>query len=510
MTGLHSAAPTTPWRLAALLHGFATVAAQDDREVSGLALDSRRVQRGALFFACAGTRDHGARYIGQAVAAGAAAIVCDAAEEPPVGVPEGVPLIRVLRLADRIGPIAARFNHLPSHGLEVFGITGTNGKTSCCHYLAQAFAADGSLCGVIGTLGYGIPYGEAGELRPASHTTPDAVTLQAELARMRAAGARRIVMEVSSHALAQGRTLGVDFTGAVFTNLTRDHLDYHGDAAAYGQAKRRLFDSPGLRFAVINGDDAFGREIMASLGNELTCVSYGFGDDVPAGGGKYVRGCIIESSLAGIRLSIDSSWGEGELLTPLVGGFNAGNALAVFAVLMLSGLSLDETLRRIAGLRAVPGRMERFGGDRRRPLVIVDYAHTPDALEQTLGTLRAHAAGHLVCVFGCGGERDRGKRPLMGGIAARLADRVIVTDDNPRGEDAGAIVADILAGMPADVSVAVVSDRAEAIRMAITEADAGDVVLVAGKGHENYQEIGGRRLPFSDREAVAAALETAA
>lgn len=509
MTGLHSTAPMTPWRLAALLHGFATVAAQDDRDVSGLALDSRRVQRGDLFFARAGTRDHGARHIGQAVAAGAVAIVCDAAETPPVGAPEAVPLIRVPCLADRIGPIAARFNHQPSRALEVYGITGTNGKTSCCHYLAQAFAADGSSCGVIGTLGYGIP-GAPGALRPASHTTPDAITLQRELARMRADGARRVVMEVSSHALAQGRTLGVDFAGAVFTNLTRDHLDYHGDAAAYGQAKRRLFDSPGLRFAVINGDDAFGREILASLGDGLICVRYGLGDDIAAGGGKYVRGAVIESSLAGIRLAIDSSWGGGELLTPLLGRFNAGNALAVFAVLMLSGLTLEEALRRVAGLHAVPGRMERFGGDRRRPLVIVDYAHTPDALEQTLGTLRAHAAGRLVCVFGCGGDRDRGKRPLMGGIAARLADRVIVTDDNPRGEDARAIVADILAGMPAEARVDVVSDRAEAIRTAITEADAGDVVLVAGKGHEDYQEIGGRRLPFSDREVVAAALEMAA
>lgn len=509
MTGFHSAAPTTPWRLAALLHGFAAVDAQDDREVNGLALDSRRVQRGDLFFARAGARDHGARYAGQAVAAGAAAIACDAAEAPPAGVPEGVPLIRVQRLADRIGPIAARFHHQPARALEVFGITGTNGKTSCSHYLAQAFAADGSLCGVIGTLGYGIP-GAPDGLRPASHTTPDPITLQGELARMRAAGARRVVMEVSSHALAQGRTLGVDFTGAVFTNLTRDHLDYHGDAAAYGQAKRRLFDSPGLRFAVINGDDAFGREIMASLGREPVCVSYGLGGDVPADGRQYVRGSVIESSLAGIRLAIDSSWGRGELLTPLVGRFNASNALAVFAVLMLSGLSLDEALRRIAALRAVPGRMERFGGDRRRPLVIVDYAHTPDALEQALDTLRAHAAGRLVCVFGCGGDRDRGKRPLMGGIAARLADRVIVTDDNPRGEDALAIVADILAGMPTDAAVDVVSDRAEAIRTAITGADAGDVVLVAGKGHEDYQEIGGRRLPFSDREVVAAALEMAA
>ncbi|MDX9740953.1 MAG: UDP-N-acetylmuramoyl-L-alanyl-D-glutamate--2,6-diaminopimelate ligase [Gammaproteobacteria bacterium] len=496
----------SPWRLAALLHGFAAIDVRDDREVSGLALDSRRVRRGDLFLACAGARDSGVRHIAQAVAAGAVAVACDAGDTAADTADAGIPVIRVQRLADRIGLIAARFHHQPSRELTIIGVTGTNGKTSCSHYLAQTFSLDGAPCGVIGTLGYGVP----GELRPASHTTPDAITLQEELARLRAAGVRRVAMEVSSHALVQGRVVGVTFAGAVLTNLTRDHLDYHGSVEAYGQAKRRLFESPGLRFAVINRDDAFGRELMRSLRPDIICVSYGIDDDGPAAGEEHVTGAITETSLTGVRLVIDSSWGTGELVLPLLGRFNVRNALAVIAVLLLSGVSMDEALRRASALRAVPGRMERFGGDERRPLVIIDYAHTPDALEHVLSTLREHAAGRLLCVFGCGGDRDRGKRPLMGAIAARLSDRVIVTDDNPRGEDAGAIVADILAGMPAGAAVEAIADREQAIRTAVAGSVAGDVVLVAGKGHEEYQEIAGRRLPFSDRAVVTSALELAA
>lgn len=491
-------------RLAALLHGFAAVEPREDRDIAGLALDSRRVRRGDLFFACAGGRAHGMRFVDEAVSAGAAAVAYDAADPLALQAREtvrrDVPLIGVQGLAERIGPIAARFHRQPSRDMAVVGITGTNGKTSCCHYLAQAFSVAGETpCGVVGTLGYGL----YGALRPATHTTPDAVTLQEELARMRDAGARHVVMEVSSHALAQGRTLGVRFATAVFTNLSHDHLDYHGDLASYGRAKQRLFAVPGLRFAVVNRDDAFGREILAGLRSDIESASFGLEGDTM---GRAVSGTVVRADIAGMALKVRSSWGEGELHTPLLGRFNAENLLAVIAVLLLMGVPLDEALRRAAALRAVPGRMERFGGDAGRPLAIVDYAHTPDALEQALRTLRAHCRGRLVCVFGCGGERDRAKRPLMGEIAARLADRVVVTDDNPRGEDPRAIVGEILAGMPAGGAVETISDRAAAIAAAIGGAGEGDIVLVAGKGHEDYQQVGDRRLPFSDRAAVAGIL----
>ena len=490
-------------RLAALLQGFAAVGPGEDRDIGGLALDSRRVRRGDLFFACAGSRAHGLRFAGEAAGAGAAAVVYDAddpaAHEVGRTLRADVPLIGVRRLAERLGPIAARFHRQPSRDMTVVGITGTNGKTSCCHYLAQAFSAGGEPCGVLGTLGYGL----YGALRPASHTTPDAITLQAELARLRDAGAGRVVMEVSSHALDQGRTLGVAFTAAVFTNLSHDHLDYHGDAVAYGRAKQRLFTVPGLRFAVINRGDAFGRELIAGLGPQVVCASFGF--DAAAEGERHVAGELLDASIDGMTLAIRSSWGEGTLRTDLLGRFNAENLLAVLAVLLLMDAPFDEALRRAAALRPAPGRMERIGGGPGRPLAIVDYAHTPDALEQVLRTLRAHCSGRLTCVFGCGGERDRAKRPLMGAAAARHADRVIVTDDNPRGEDPRAIVAEILAGMPSGSAAEVVQDRAAAIRAAIAGAGAGDIVLIAGKGHEDYQQIGERRLPFSDRVAVEAA-----
>jgi UDP-N-acetylmuramoyl-L-alanyl-D-glutamate--2,6-diaminopimelate ligase len=446
------------------------------------------------------------RFVDQAVMAGAAAIAYDAADPVALQAREtargDVPLIAVPGLADCIGPIAARFHREPSRAVTVVGITGTNGKTSCCHYLAQAFTAvDETPCGVVGTLGYGL----YGELRPASHTTPDALTLQEELARMRDAGARHVVMEVSSHALTQGRTLGVDFTSAVFTNLSHDHLDYHGDLVAYGRAKQRLFQTPGLRFAIVNRSDACGREILAGLDASIKSVRFALDSDVAIASdtdGCVVNGTMLRADITGMALQVRSSWGEGVVHTPLLGRFNAENLLAVIAVLLVMGIAFEETLRRAALLRAVPGRMERFGGAT-QPLVIVDYAHTPDALEQVLRTLRAHGAGRLFCVFGCGGERDRAKRPLMGKIAALCADRVVITDDNPRREDSRAIIDEILAGVPAGVGVDVIGDRANAIAAAIRAARAGDIVLVAGKGHEDYQQIGTERLAFSDRELVS-------
>ncbi|MBK9132257.1 MAG: UDP-N-acetylmuramoyl-L-alanyl-D-glutamate--2,6-diaminopimelate ligase [Gammaproteobacteria bacterium] len=507
MPGRNLAVNPRPQRLSTLLQGLVAVDAGNDPEIAGLETDSRRVLPGDLFLACAGGHAHGAEYIDAAVRAGARAVVYepDARVSPSLLEPRGVPLVGVAGLGHQLGVIAARFYEDPSRDMLVIGITGTNGKTSVCHYLAQALLRDGAPCGVIGTLGYGA----YGALRAGAYTTPDAVTLQSELAAMRAAGIRRVVMEVSSHALEQERTRGVAFDGAIFTNLTRDHLDYHGDLTAYACAKQKLFLVPGLSYAVINEDDAFGRELLAGLARPIVGVRYGLDEGAGREDGlRYVHGTVARRDLAGMELRIRSSWGDGVLNTALLGGFNASNLLAVLAMLLLMELPLEEALARLENLRAVPGRMERF--ERAAgpgPLVIVDYAHTPDALRQALQTLRPHCAGRLWCVFGCGGDRDRGKRPQMGAVAAHYADRIVVTSDNPRHEDPQAIIGEILAGVERAEDVARVPDRAAALRRAIESARPEDIILVAGKGHEDYQQVGDELLPFSDRDQVRRLLE---
>ncbi len=501
-----AARQTTPGRasprLSALLQGIAAVAPGDDREITGLALDSRAVRPGDVFFACAGTRVSGAAFIADAIAAGATAVLHDANDPAAAVTAAAVPLIAIDGLRERIGPIAARFHGEPSREMTVIGITGTNGKTSCAHYLAQALAAGGDRCGLIGTLGYGEP----GALRPGLHTTPDPLTLQAELARLRDAGVGHAAIEVSSHALEQHRVAGTRFAGAIFTNLSHDHLDYHADLRAYGLAKKKLFLMPGLRFAAINRDDAFGRELIGSLMPDIRCVAVGLGDAAAGLGAHFhIDATGVELSDAGLSLAISSSWGEGRLEAPLLGRFNARNLLAVLGSLLMLDIPFEEALARMSAVRPVSGRMERFGGGR-RPLVIVDYAHTPDALAEALSALRSHCTGRLWCVFGCGGNRDHAKRPLMGEIAARLADRVVLTSDNPRAEDPDAIIAAIRAGIARAEGIDVIADRARAIRETIAAAAGGDVVLIAGKGHEDYQIIGDRRLAFSDQAEVTAAL----
>jgi UDP-N-acetylmuramoyl-L-alanyl-D-glutamate--2,6-diaminopimelate ligase len=308
-------------------------------------------------------------------------------------------------------------------------------------------------------------------------------------------------MEVSSHALDQGRVAGVSFDVALFTNLSRDHLDYHGDMASYAAAKQQLFHAPGLRYAVVNGDDPFGREILANLRPGVSAVSYGLGAAVAADL-LHVHGSIEQQSRAGLTLAVSSHWGDGRLQVPLLGRFNASNVLAVLATLLVAGTPVTEALQRLAALRPVAGRMECFSGDGRRPLVVVDYAHTPDAMEQVLVALRAHCRGRLWCVFGCGGDRDRGKRAMMGAAAVRLADQVIVTDDNPRSEDPEQIAADIMSGIDNVNGVQIIHDRSHAITTAIEQAGGDDVVLVAGKGHETTQHIGACKLPFRDQDEV--------
>ncbi len=486
----------TPWTLARLLAGYAEVAPYDDRPIAGLALDSRRLEPGQVFIALPGTQAHGLHYAEAAIAQGAAAILYPAAASvaPPV---TPVPCIAVPQLAAQVGKLAARFYGEPSAALAVIGVTGTNGKTSCCHYMAQALDILGRRAAVIGTLGYGA----ADDLAPATHTTPDAIRLQALYAEFRARGCQSVVMEVSSHALDQGRVTGTHFHTAVWTNLSRDHLDYHGDMARYAAAKRRLFASPGLRHAVINLDDAGGRETLAALPADIDVLGYTL---APAAALPIsTLSARYAATAAGLRLSITGAYGTGTLDTGLIGRPNAYNLLASLGALLMLGSPWNDALHALSGVRAVPGRLERLGGTQGKPLVIVDYAHTPDALEQALHTLRPLAHGDLWCVFGCGGARDAGKRPLMGAIAERLADRVILTDDNPRHEDPTAIIDAIRAGMGAPADAAVVRPRAAAIAAALNAARPGDVVLVAGKGHEDYQELAGVRQAYSDRAEVA-------
>ncbi len=489
------------YTLSALLAGIAEVAAEADRPVSGLALDSRRVGPGQAFVALAGTRTHGLDHADTAIAAGAVAVLWEAeGRAAPLALswrtgPGGhkVPLLAIPELSQLVGVIADRFYGQPSHRLFTVGVTGTNGKTSVTQFLAQILSADAP-CGVIGTLGNGL-YGQLSETR---HTTPDAITTHALLSDMCDRGASAAVLEVSSHGLEQGRVNGVAFDTAVFTNLSHEHLDYHGDMDAYGRAKRRLFEMPGLRTAVVNADDAFGRELLTRLSADVQVLSYGL---EVHGEAPTLYGTELRLDLEGLRLQVHSPWGEGELVSSLLGRFNAANLLAVLGVLLAHGMALDTALARLAGLTTVPGRMERFGGGE-RPLLVVDYAHTPDALEQVLAALREHTAGSLWCVFGCGGERDRAKRPFMGRAAERLADFVVLTDDNPRGENPWDIVSHIQAGMQRPDAAYVERDRAAAIERAFALAGPGDVVLIAGKGHEDYQEVAGERRSFSDVEQV--------
>ena len=464
--------------------------------VTGMSQDSREVAAGDAFLAIPGFGTHGLRFVDQARAAGAAAIVY----EPPA--PDGVQVppeaIAVPALRARIGAMADRLHASPSAAMTVVGVTGTNGKTSTVQMLAQAWSLRGLRAGSIGTLGAGLH----GQVEPTGFTTPQVSRMHGLLAQLRDEGAQAVAMEVSSHALDQGRVDAVRFAVGVFTNLTRDHLDYHGDMDAYGAAKARLFQAPGLRAAVVNLDDDFGRSLHAALDPALQAVG------TSARGRPEARvraeGVVLDAEGLAFRLRINDE--SHAVRTGLLGRFNVDNLLAVAGVLHALGAGADEIAQVLGQLQPVAGRMNRLGGAG-APMVVIDYAHTPDALEQALSSLREHARGRIVCVFGCGGERDRGKRPQMAEVAGRLADAVIVTDDNPRREDGDAIVADILAGFPDRSRVRVERDRRAAISRAVGEAGPGDIVLVAGKGHEPYQEINGTRHPFDDAEQARAALE---
>ena len=477
-----------------LLQGLAAPLPAPDLQAGGLNLDSRAIVPGEVFLALKGYRGDGSRYILDAVHRGAMAVLLEEGLTAPDGI--GVPVIPVADLRGKAGVIAARFYGRPSEKYPVIGITGTNGKTSVCHFIAQALSGRGEKVGCIGTLGYGL----FPDLEPGPHTTPDAVTVQRLLAGFAAAAAGHAVMEVSSHALDQGRINGIDFDIAVFTNLSHEHLDFHGDMAGYAAAKRKLFQVPGLGAAVINANDEFGRELLAEHAEGVPAIGYATAAEDAVAPDAALLARLIPLGTDGQELDIHGPWGSGRLRTPLIGRFNADNLLAALAVLCLLEVPFEEAVQRLAVVRPVPGRMEVFGGA--GAAVIVDYAHTPDALEQALATLKGLCRGRLVCIFGCGGDRDRDKRPLMGRVAERYADRVVITSDNPRGEDPRAIIEDITAGMTGTAEMVIDADRAGAITTAVRAARPEDVILIAGKGHETWQEIAGRRFPFSDRQLV--------
>lgn len=465
---------------------------------SGLVNDSRMAAPGVVFAAYPGESRDGRDYIAQAVAQRVDGVLWEADHfqwDPALPVANA----GVVDLRNRIGEIAAHVYGEPSRALHMVGVTGTNGKTSVAHWVAQALSRLGRKTAVIGTVGNGFP----GALTPTHNTTPDAIALQQRLAHYRQQGAAACAMEVSSHGLAQGRVNGTRFNVAALTNLSRDHLDYHGDMDRYAAAKARLFSWPGLDSVVLNVDDAFGQRLEDET-RPARVAGYGF-----------TRGAVVGEALrlsrAGLAMKVRTDWGTAEMAAPLVGRFNAANLLAVLATLLVSDVKLDDAVAALAHVVPPPGRMETLGGGA-QPLVVIDYAHTPDALEKVLAALRESVeGGRLICVFGCGGNRDRGKRPLMGEVAARGADEVWVTSDNPRHEDVRAILDDILAGVPgggARDALHVEPDRARALFEAVGGARRGDLVLVAGKGHETYQEIGDERHPFSDavvaRKALAA------
>ncbi len=461
--------------------------------VSALTSDSRLARPGVAFAAYPGAAQDGRSFIPQAIAEGAPAVIWE--EDHFLWDPAWqVPNLAVPGLKQRLGEIAACVYGDPSSRLHMIGVTGTNGKTSVTHWIAQALNHTGMPSAVIGTLGNGF----AGQLTPASNTTPDAVQLQEALARYVSEGAHACAMEVSSHGLHQGRVNGCRFNVAVLTNLSRDHLDYHGSMEAYAAAKAQLFAWPGLEHAVLNMDDAFGQMLSAKAAGAKV-VGYGFRQ------GEVVAEACKEGR-DGLVLSLNTAWGRGELKASLLGRFNAYNLLAALAALLVSDVPFEEACAALEKVTPPAGRMQMLGGGR-QPLVVVDYAHTPDALEKVLATLRPLAGeGRVICVFGCGGNRDKGKRPLMGRAASQGADLLFVTSDNPRNEDPLAIIADILHGVKTDTA-RIESDRARAIFEAVGEAGVDDIVLIAGKGHEDYQEAQGLKMHFSDVEAAQKALE---
>jgi UDP-N-acetylmuramoyl-L-alanyl-D-glutamate--2,6-diaminopimelate ligase len=483
-----------------LLRGLASVPEQDNVPVKGLALDSRELVCGDVFVALAGAKQHGLAHGEQAVSNGACAVIFD-----PAGHGKqladvmlrsaAVPMIAVENLGLKLGELAARFYGDPSRSMTVIGITGTNGKTSCSQFLSQMLDD----CGIIGTLGWG----EWGKLNKTLNTTPDALAIQKILAELLKNKKRMVAMEVSSHGLEQGRVNGVAFKGAVFTNISRDHLDYHGTMDAYVQAKLALLKQPGLAFAVVNLDDDYSEQIIAAIPESVRLWTFSAKGQA-SDSGESVQAENIVHKTEGIEFDVRCKGQVKGIKVPLYGDFNVENVLAVLAVMRAMDIPLAEAAKKLAGIKPVDGRMERFGGEN-DPLIFVDYAHTPDALDKVLSSVRKHCKQALWVVFGCGGNRDTGKRPQMGKIAEQWADHVVITDDNPRYENGLDIVNDILAGC-SSTNIEVIQNREQAIQKVVTSAAKDDCIVIAGKGHEQYQESNGVCVPFSDRQVVMDAL----
>lgn len=471
-------------------------------QVTGVQMDSRLLKKGDLFIACFG-RNHDARnYIDQAIEHGCPAILAESGGKwQGIEMRGNVPVVAIDRLAAKISVIAARFYEHPSTKLSVIGITGTNGKTSCSQFIAQSLTELGFRCGLIGTLGYGI----YGELTETQLTTPDAVFTQMALAEMVSTGIDPVVMEVSSVGLHQKRVQSVNFNAAIFTNLTRDHLDYHDSMEAYGDNKKKLFSMPGLETAIVNLDDPFALSIINSVSSEVEVVTYSLKNNIAS-----VYADAVKLTRSGFEARIVTPIGVGEISGKLIGYFNFSNVLAVMAALInylsKDEFSLEAICQTVSNLQPVDGRMEIIG-ESIDITAVVDYAHTPDGLRSALVALRDHFKGNIWCVFGCGGNRDKGKRPLMGEIAENHAEHIVITDDNPRKEEGDEIVEHILSGITDKNNVVVRRDRSEAIAYAIANANSGDVVLVAGKGHETYQDIAGTKNIFSDARQVRLALQ---
>ncbi|HYD95410.1 MAG TPA: UDP-N-acetylmuramoyl-L-alanyl-D-glutamate--2,6-diaminopimelate ligase [Noviherbaspirillum sp.] len=478
-----------------------------------LSSDSRSVSLGDVFFAYPGDAADGRNFIGGAIEAGARAVVHEAqgfAWDDAWAVPH----LAVPGLKQIAGQIGSAYYDQPDAAMFTVAVTGTNGKTSCSQWLGRALSRLGQPTGVIGTLGVALyRAGEHGGFNSTGYTTPDAIQLQRRLAQLRTAGAQALAIEASSIGLDQGRLNGMHFNVALFTNFTRDHLDYHGSMEAYEAAKRMLFDWPGLEHAVINLDDEMGRRLVSHLQSTRPALPItGYTVAGAAASGVDVLGASdIRSSHGGTTFRLDARGGQATVKTRLVGQFNVSNVLGVMGVLLARGIDFKAALDAVESLTPVPGRMQQLGGQE-APLVVIDYAHTPDALEKTLASLRQVAqqrSGQLWCVFGCGGDRDPGKRPQMGRVS-QAADHIVVTSDNPRSEEPAAILGQIVAGIDsarmAKDAPHVVEDRAAAILWAVRHAAKNDVVLLAGKGHEPYQEIKGKKLPFLDADHAALAL----
>lgn len=510
-----------------LLSGVALPDSLATALVGGLCLDSRLVKPGDVFVAVPGLDHDGRDYISQALKAGAVAVLAEKNDfGSKVFSSSDSRVVLITGLNQQLSEIAGRFYSDPSDQLILTGITGTNGKTTCSLLLAQLFSLikESKDCpvGVIGTLGCGAVVNGRPDFQETGMTTPDAITTQSILSDYVAQNVERVVMEVSSHSLVQYRVQALAFNTAVFTNLSRDHLDYHGDLVSYASAKMQLFTMPGLEHAVINMDDPVGAEMAAEIASQLfpaiEVIGYSLTNPNTS---VYVERIVL--SPQGITAYVYTPWGEGELNSQLVGRFNLQNLLAVISIACLQGMSFCSVLAVLPQLKPVSGRMELISVEgseesidkKGAPQIVVDYAHTPDALKNTLEILREHCGGKLWCVFGCGGDRDQGKRPLMGEVASKLADHVVVTSDNPRSEDPESIIKDICDGLIDDglvnglsesCQVDVILDREQAIHLAIQSASQGDVVLIAGKGHESYQLVGVRRLPFSDQAQARLAL----